>query len=64
MEMGQKPSPIERQQLNPGGLKPVVYLRGVLIGLLETKMTTAGASKMKLFAATNLSALILAGLEL
>lgn len=47
----------------PGGLKAVVYLRGVLIGLLETKMTTTGVSKMNLFSATNSFALILAALE-
>lgn len=46
-----------------GGLKAVVCLRGVLIGLLETKMTTAGASKLNLFGATNPSALIVVGPE-
>jgi hypothetical protein len=47
----------------PDDLKIVADWRGTLVGMLESKVASAGASKMNLFTSADLAALILVSFE-
>lgn len=59
--MGKKTSPIIMGE--PDDLKTVADWRGTLVGMLESKVTSAGVSKMNLFTSADLAALILVSFE-
>jgi hypothetical protein len=59
--MGKKTSPIIMGE--PDDLKIVADWRGTLVGMLESKVASAGASKMNLFTSADLAALILVSFE-